>query len=62
MSDGSNFNVLVNKGCSGPDGIAIDSARGHIYWTNMGEPSRNDGFIMRCDPMAVTSRPSSPPA
>jgi len=49
MSDGSDIKVLVDEGCSGPDGIAIDSARGHIYWTNMGEPSRNDGFIMRCD-------------
>lgn len=49
MGDGSNVNVLVNDACSGPDGIAIDSTRGHLYWTNMGEPSRNDGFIMRCD-------------
>ncbi|MBI6943797.1 hypothetical protein JET76_20905 [Pseudomonas putida] len=49
MSDGSNIKVVVEEGCSGPDGIAIDSDRGHLYWTNMGEPSRNDGFIMRCD-------------
>ncbi|MFY0732332.1 YncE family protein [Pseudomonas sp. NFX15] len=49
MSDGSNIKVLVDDCCSGPDGIVIDSARGHLYWTNMGEPSRNDGFIMRCD-------------
>ncbi|GJH37829.1 hypothetical protein CBA19CS91_33750 [Paraburkholderia hospita] len=49
MSDGSGFEVLVDDCCAGPDGIAIDTARGHLYWTNMGVPSRNDGFIMRCD-------------
>ncbi|WP_218187074.1 hypothetical protein [Pseudomonas sp. NBRC 111131] len=25
MSDGSNIKVVVEEGCSGPDGIAIDS-------------------------------------
>ena len=49
MSDGSGISVLVDNGCAGPDGIAIDSARGHLYWTNMGVPCRNDGFILRCD-------------
>ncbi|MFL9895171.1 MULTISPECIES: YncE family protein [Paraburkholderia] len=49
MSDGSDLTILVNGHCAGPDGIAIDAARGHVYWTNMGVPSRNDGFIMRCD-------------
>jgi hypothetical protein len=49
MSDGSELTVLVSEHCAGPDGIAIDAARGHLYWTNMGVPSRNDGFIMRCD-------------
>ncbi|RKR36240.1 hypothetical protein [Paraburkholderia sp. BL17N1] len=49
MSDGSDLTILVSKHCAGPDGIAIDAARGHLYWTNMGVPSRNDGFIMRCD-------------
>ncbi|WP_229516661.1 YncE family protein [Paraburkholderia terrae] len=48
-SDGGGFEVLVDACCAGPDGIAIDTARGHLYWTNMGVPSRNDGFIMRCD-------------
>ncbi|WP_436972155.1 YncE family protein [Paraburkholderia caribensis] len=48
-SDGSDCTVLVSEQCTGPDGIAIDAARGHLYWTNMGESSRNDGFIMRCD-------------
>jgi hypothetical protein len=49
MSDGSGLTVLVSDGCAGPDGIAIDVAEGHLYWTNMGVPSHNDGFIMRCD-------------
>jgi len=29
------------------DGLALDVAAGHIYWTNMGDPNRNDGSIMR---------------
>ena len=49
MSDGSGLTVLVSDGCAGPDGVAIDVAEGHLYWTNMGVPSHNDGFIMRCD-------------
>ena len=31
----------------GPDGIAIDLAAGHIFWTGMGNPSADDGFVMR---------------
>jgi len=27
----------------------LDVAAGHIYWTNMGDPKRNDGSIMRSD-------------
>ncbi len=30
------------------DGIAIDRARGHIYWSNMGRSSQRDGYIQRC--------------
>jgi len=48
-SDRSNVEVLVDDRCARPDGIAIDASRGHLYWTNMGVPSRNDGFILRCD-------------
>jgi sugar lactone lactonase YvrE len=33
----------------GPDGIAIDKAAGHIYWTTMGRVSANDGAVMRSD-------------
>src|SRR6185312_2394502 len=33
----------------GPDGIVVDTAGKHIYWTNMGNPSANDGTIERSD-------------
>lgn len=35
--------------CRTPDGIAVDSAAGHIYWTNMGVPRLNDGSIERAN-------------
>jgi DNA-binding beta-propeller fold protein YncE len=46
--DGSDRKVIVT-GCRYPDGIAIDVAAGHIYWTNMGGPAANDGSIERAD-------------
>src|SRR5262245_21888446 len=46
--DGSGQNTLVS-GCPHPDGVAVDTEAGHIYWTNMGVPSRNDGSIERAD-------------
>jgi len=47
--DGSDRKVIVT-GCEMPDGIAIDVASGHIYWTNMGtSPGVNDGSIERAD-------------
>ena len=47
--DGSDRKVLVTE-CHLPDGIAVDVAAGHIYWTNMGStPSANDGSIERAD-------------
>jgi hypothetical protein len=47
--DGSDRKVIVT-GCDMPDGIAIDVAAGHIYWTNMGtSPATNDGSIERAD-------------
>src|ERR1700752_5191565 len=47
--DGSDRKVLVTE-CHLPDGITLDVAAGHIYWTNMGSsPSTNDGSIERAD-------------
>ena len=46
--DGSDSQTLVT-GCRLPDGLAVDLAAGHIYWTNMGIPYRNDGSIERVD-------------
>ena len=46
--NGSGRHVIVAD-CRLPDGIAVDTEGGHIYWTNMGVPSRNDGSIERAD-------------
>ena len=46
--DGSNKKTIVTD-CRLPDGIAVDVAAGHIYWTNMGVPSLDDGSIERAD-------------
>jgi DNA-binding beta-propeller fold protein YncE len=47
-SDGSDRKTIVTD-CRLPDGIAVDVAAGHIYWTNMGNPKVNDGSIERTD-------------
>jgi DNA-binding beta-propeller fold protein YncE len=47
--DGSGLKVIVSEGRRLPDGIVVDAAAGHIYWTNMGHPSANDGSIDRAD-------------
>jgi hypothetical protein len=46
--DGSNRKIIATD-CPYPDGVAVDVAAGHVYWTNMGVPSRNDGSIERAD-------------
>ena len=46
--DGSDRKTIVT-GAKLPDGIAVDAEAGHIYWTNMGVPSENDGSIERAD-------------
>jgi hypothetical protein len=46
--DGSDSRTVVN-GCRLPDGAAVDTAAGYIYWSNMGVPHRNDGSIERAD-------------
>jgi DNA-binding beta-propeller fold protein YncE len=47
-SDGSDRKVIVTD-CRLPDGITVDVAAGHIYWTNMGSLKANDGTIERAD-------------
>jgi DNA-binding beta-propeller fold protein YncE len=47
--DGSDLKVIVNEGRRFPDGIVVDVAAGHIYWTNMGNAKSNDGSIERAD-------------
>ena len=46
--NGSDKKVLVSE-CRLPDGIVVDAEAGHIYWTNMGVPSQNNGSIERAD-------------
>ncbi|HEX4770515.1 MAG TPA: hypothetical protein VH351_06785 [Bryobacteraceae bacterium] len=47
--DGSDLKTILTEGCRLPDGIVVDVAAGHLYWTNMGNPSINDGSIERAD-------------
>ena len=46
--DGSDKKTIVTD-CQLPDGITVDTQAGHIYWTNMGIPSADDGSIERVD-------------
>jgi Low-density lipoprotein receptor repeat class B len=48
-ANGSDSKSIVAQSGSGPDGIAVDASKGHIYWTNMGKVSQDDGSIMRAD-------------
>ncbi len=36
--DGTRVRTLITGLDERPDGIVVDRARGHIYWTNMGAP------------------------
>ena len=47
-ADGTDPKVIVT-GARVPDGVVVDVEAGHIYWTNMGVPSKNDGSIERVD-------------
>jgi DNA-binding beta-propeller fold protein YncE len=47
--DGSDLKVIVSEGRRIPDGIVVDAEAGHLYWTNMGNPTANDGSIERSD-------------
>jgi hypothetical protein len=46
--DGSGKKVLASD-VPLPDGIVVDVEAGHIYWTNMVVPSKNNGYIERAD-------------
>src|SRR5216684_545888 len=46
--DGSDKKVIVTD-CHLPDGVVVDTEARHVFWTNMGVPSRNDGSIERAD-------------
>ncbi len=47
--DGSDRRVIIEGLKRIPDGIQVDVASRHIYWTNMGNPTANDGSIQRAD-------------
>src|SRR5260221_9714260 len=48
--DGSDLKTILAEGSGKlPDGLAVDIAAGHLYWTNMGNPTANDGSILRSD-------------
>jgi DNA-binding beta-propeller fold protein YncE len=47
--DGSDLKTIINEGRKLPDGIVVDVAAGHIFWTNMGNPKANDGTIDRAN-------------
>ena len=47
--DGSDLKIIVSEGRRLPDGIVVDVAAGHLYWTNMGNPNANDGSIERAN-------------
>jgi DNA-binding beta-propeller fold protein YncE len=46
--DGSNRKIIATDSVH-PDGVVVDVAAGHVYWTNMGVPNLNDGSIERAD-------------
>jgi DNA-binding beta-propeller fold protein YncE len=48
-ADGSDLKTIINEGRKFPDGLVVDIAAGHIYWTNMGNPVVNDGSVERAD-------------
>src|SRR4029450_6968202 len=49
VNAGGSDRKAILSGCRIPDGVVVDLEAGHIYWTNMGVPNRNDGSIERAD-------------
>ncbi|HEY0801748.1 MAG TPA: hypothetical protein VGD54_12950 [Steroidobacteraceae bacterium] len=67
-SDGSELSVLVQTGSTNEDrqdrrrhcvGVAIDSKKGLLYWTQKGKPDGGQGRILRA---ALATSPSADPA
>jgi DNA-binding beta-propeller fold protein YncE len=48
-ADGSDLKTLIVEGRKLPDGLVVDTVAGYLYWTNMGNPTANDGAILRSD-------------
>lgn len=48
-ADGSDLKTIIKGTNKLPDGLAVDLAAGHLYWTSMGNPKANDGSIDRSD-------------
>ena len=46
--DGRPMRTLVDKQ-SLPDGLDISLSAGRLFWTNMGIPNQNDGYISSCN-------------
>ena len=59
-ADGSGKKVLASDAPL-PDGIVVDVEAGHIYWTNMGVPNKNDGYIERADLDGANRKTIVPP-
>jgi len=59
--DGSDRRVILEELKRLPDGIEVDAEAGHIYWTNMGNPSKNDGAIERVDLDGTNRKTIVPP-
>ncbi|KXH59149.1 low-density lipoprotein receptor YWTD [Colletotrichum nymphaeae SA-01] len=50
LTDASDLRTVVDNMVNLPDGIVIDHAKGHMYWTNMGSSFKsNDGSIERAN-------------
>src|ERR1700721_1446119 len=48
-ADGSDVKELVTGRHRIPDGVVVDVEQGHIYWTEMGIPNKEDGSIERAN-------------
>ena len=59
--DGSDLKTILVEGRKIPDGVVVDLASGHLYWTNMGNPKANDGAILRSDLDGSNVMPIVPP-